>query len=286
MTFQAAKVAFDQVFIARGFDRPGQPQSSGWLIGRRDPPAKQLHGTLDGLLVAPGLHLEAPDLARRRPLSSIRSNGLVLNLFLDVHLEQALDTQRREDGLNLLFHLASPGQPRFALFADHQFPDGLLSLLQPFLQTALSRFARIDRLNDQTAFLPADCPIPFGDLHFDQRLISLCNAFRLVGFCLAHHLDQRRACRQIGFHVLSQGGRRDMQGRQRTQVKISPPPGDARVSFRQPFCNRPRTTSLLSPVPDGPDRSKVHTPDRQPVPQKALRWPAECQTGPESPGQF
>jgi len=107
------------------------------------------------------------------------------------------------------------------LFADHQFPDGLLSLLQPFLQTDLSRFARIDRLNDQTAFLPAERPIPFGDLHFDQRLISLCNAFRLVGFCLAHHLDQRRACRQIGFHVLSQGGWWNMQGRKRAQVEIS-----------------------------------------------------------------
>lgn len=64
MTFESVKVAFGQVF-AIGFDCPGQTLSTGLLVGGIDPPAQQLHRTLNGLLVTLDLDLEAPDLVPR-----------------------------------------------------------------------------------------------------------------------------------------------------------------------------------------------------------------------------
>ena len=96
VAFEPTKVALDQVFIAIGFDRPGQTQSNGLLVGGIDPPAQQLHRTLDGLLFALDMDLEAPDLACRRQVPSIRTNRLFGDLLLEVNLEQALDTQGRE----------------------------------------------------------------------------------------------------------------------------------------------------------------------------------------------
>jgi len=86
MTFETREVAFDQIFVAIGFNGLFQCQVVLQMVGGIDPPAKLAHGLGNGRLLASPRQRESEITAHPRQAPTIRAYWTLMDVFLDLHL--------------------------------------------------------------------------------------------------------------------------------------------------------------------------------------------------------
>src|SRR5207245_10999704 len=106
-----------------------------------DPPAELTHGLANGRLLPRTGEREGESAAHARQMPTVATHRTLVDVFLDLHLQQALDAKLLEGRFAGLCPLGTLRPAGCSLSPCGQFLQGMLCFLQTLVHAGLRRLA-------------------------------------------------------------------------------------------------------------------------------------------------